>query len=265
MNKRRFAISYVLALMITLKCISIPVFAEGESRFMEKLDRGTVAVKTADGVYISWRLLGTESLSDRAFDIYRDGMKIHTTGAHDQTCYTDTDGTENSLYTVVPKNTSVIAGKAVLPWTTNAAFDGISFAYMDIPFTAPENGTTPDNETYSYTAGDMSAADLDGDAEHVSDFDNDGRQEIFFVHEANHDQTVDVKRYNSETESGTEDIAVQSVAKDVGRGVMGNIDDDYARESGDLSLFWSVADKDNAFNMTGEAVGSNPGLTNFLA
>lgn len=46
-----------------------------EKRVMEKLDRGTVAVKTNGGVYLSWRLLGTESLTNQAFDIYRDGEK----------------------------------------------------------------------------------------------------------------------------------------------------------------------------------------------
>ena len=528
MNHRRITFIFVLALMITLTCFSISALGESESRILEKIDRGTVAVKTADGVYISWRLLGSESLSDQAFDIYRDGTKIHTTGAHDPTCYIDADGTENSLYAVVPKHTSVSAEKAVVPWTTNAAFDGNSFAYTDILFTAPENGTTPTGETYTYTAGDMSVADLDGDgeyeiivkwdpsnskdpsqtgytgnvyidaykldgtrmwridlgkniragahytqflvydfdsdgkaemmvktadgtqdgqgryigdkskdyrdasgiilkgpeylsifngetgaamntvtytpsrdirqhlrrdtdppegwgdnygnrcerylaavayldgihpsavftrgyytyayaavwtwdgqslsmkwlshnepegcwvryadgrivtqtgktlygqgahsvsvadvdndgldeiifgsavldndgtvlmydgrghgdAEHVSDFDNDGRQEIFFVREYNREQAVDVKRYNANTESGTEDISVQAAAIDVGKGVMGNVDDGYAAASGDLSLFWQAADKTTAYNMAGTAVGSYPGPTNFFA
>jgi len=490
---------------------------ESKSRIMEKLDRGTVAVKTTNGVYLSWRLLGSESLSNQAFDIYRDGIKIHTTGAHDATCYTDTEGTESSRYIVVPKRISIDGQKSVAPWTTNAAFDGNSFAYMDILFTAPEGGTTPSGENYTYSANDMSVADLDGDgeyeiivkwdpsnskdnsqsgytgnvyidaykldgtrmwridlgkniragahytqflvydfdsdgkaemmvktsdgtqdgqgnyigdkskdyrnsggtilsgpefltifngetgaamqtveywpsrdikghnkngwgdtygnrcerylaavayldgqtpsavfmrgyytyayaaaytwdgtnitmhwcsenepdgcrvwgtsypgktlfgqgahsvsvadvdndgydeiifgsavldndgtvlmydgrghgdAEHVSDFDNDGRQEIFFVHESNFVHTVDVKRYNANTESGTEDIVVQSVAKDVGRGVMGNIDDGYAAASGDLSLFWAADNSNNVYNMAGTAVGSRPGSQNFLA
>ena len=44
----------------------------------------------------------------------------------------------------------------------------------------------------------------DGDAEHVSDFDNDGKQEIFMAHEAgkHNDDTipyaVDIKRYNGD-------------------------------------------------------------------
>ena len=50
-----------------------------KTREMEKLDRGLAAVKTADGVYLSWRLLDSEdavygSAEDNvSFNIYRDG------------------------------------------------------------------------------------------------------------------------------------------------------------------------------------------------
>ena len=66
-----------------------------------------------------------------------------------------------------------------------------------------------------------------GDAEHVSDFDNDGKQEIFMAHEAgkhNDDiipYAVDIKRYNG-------DIMLQAAKGDIGRGIMDNVDDDYA-------------------------------------
>ena len=82
-------------------------------RVMEKLDRGTVAVKKNDGVYLSWRLLGTESLTNQAFDIYRDSEKIYTTGEHDATCYTDSKGTADNKYTVVPKGEAIDKTEAV--------------------------------------------------------------------------------------------------------------------------------------------------------
>ena len=72
---------------------------------MEYLDRGTVAVKINNGVYLSWRLLGTEEY-DTAFDVYRDGKKITTVS--NSTNYTDKAGTANSTYTVVPKGTSIV-------------------------------------------------------------------------------------------------------------------------------------------------------------
>ena len=95
-----------------------------------------------------------------------------------------------------------------------------------------------------------------GDAEHVSDFDNDGKQEIFMAHEAgkHNDDTipyaVDIKRYNG-------DIMLQAAQGDIGRGIMDNVDDDYALSSGNLSLFWSVA-ADGIYNQAGEKVGNIP-------
>ena len=95
-----------------------------------------------------------------------------------------------------------------------------------------------------------------GDAEHVSDFDNDGKQEIFMAHEAgkHNDKiipyAVDIKRYNG-------DIMLQAAQGDIGRGIMDNVDDDYALSSGNLSLFWSVA-ADGIYNQAGEKVGNIP-------
>ena len=95
-----------------------------------------------------------------------------------------------------------------------------------------------------------------GDAEHVSDFDNDGKQEIFMAHEAgkHNDKiipyAVDIKRYNG-------DIMLQSAQGDIGRGIMDNVDDEYALSSGNLSLFWSVA-ADGIYNQAGEKVGNIP-------
>ena len=95
-----------------------------------------------------------------------------------------------------------------------------------------------------------------GDAEHVSDFDNDGKQEIFMAHEAgkHNDKiipyAVDIKRYNG-------DIMLQAAKGDIGRGIMDNVDDEYALSSGNLSLFWSVA-ADGIYNQAGEKVGNIP-------
>ena len=137
-----------------------------EKRVMEKLDRGTVAVKTNGGVYLSWRLLGTESLTNQAFDIYRDGEKIYTTGEHDATCYTDSKGTADNKYIVVPKGETIVGKTAVDVWTTNTTYKGRSVAYKDIAFKVPDGGKTPTDEEYTYTANDMSVGDLDGDGEY---------------------------------------------------------------------------------------------------
>ena len=112
------------------------------------------------------RLLGTESLTNQAFDIYRDSEKIYTTGEHDATCYTDSKGTADNKYTVVPKGEAIDKTEAVDVWTTNTTYKGRSVAYKDIAFKVPDGGKTPKDEEYTYTANDMSVGDLDGDGEY---------------------------------------------------------------------------------------------------
>lgn len=119
---------------------------------MEYLDRGTVAVQTSDGVYLSWRLLGTENY-DTAFDIYRDGTYIAT--VRDSTNYKDTE--VGGQYTVVPAGAAVSEGKA-------AAVN--SEQYMTIPLDVPEGGISLDNEEYTYSPNDVTPADVDGDGEY---------------------------------------------------------------------------------------------------
>ena len=165
--------AFLTAAVMVTSVASIPVLTSyadtnstTEKRVMEKLDRGTVAVKTNGGVYLSWRLLGTESLTNQAFDIYRDSEKIYTTGEHDATCYTDSKGTADNKYIVVPKGETIVGKTAVDVWTTNTTYKGRSVAYKDIAFKVPDGGKTPTDEEYTYTANDMSVGDLDGDGEY---------------------------------------------------------------------------------------------------
>lgn len=165
--------AFLTAAVMVTSVASIPVLTSyadtnstTEKRVMEKLDRGTVAVKTNGGVYLSWRLLGTESITNQAFDIYRDSEKIYTTGEHDATCYTDSKGTADNKYTVVPKGEAIDKTEAVDVWTTNTTYKGRSVAYKDIAFKVPDGGKTPTDEEYTYTANDMSVGDLDGDGEY---------------------------------------------------------------------------------------------------
>lgn len=183
--KRKF-ISAVIAATVIFSQIPTLNFsyvsaADNLTRQMEYLDRGTTAAVTSGGVYLSWRLLGTESLDNQAFDIYRDGKLIYTTGEHDATCYTDKSGTKNNRYTVVKSGYGIDGEKTVSPWTTNVEYKSNSVAYLDIPFTPPEGGITPDDGkeykdkngntqtidgNYTYSANDMSVGDLDGDGEY---------------------------------------------------------------------------------------------------
>lgn len=124
-----------------------------EVRQMEYLDRGTLAVKVSNGVYLSWRLLGTENY-DTKFDIYRDSSKITTVS--DSTNYIDASGSLNSKYTVVPSGMNKSEGDSVSVWQNQ---------YMTIPLDVPAGGTIS-GVNYTYSANDASCADLDGDGEY---------------------------------------------------------------------------------------------------
>ncbi|WFA88484.1 rhamnogalacturonan lyase [Paenibacillus amylolyticus] len=125
---------------------------------MEYLDRGVVAVKTGTGVFVSWRLLGTEG-SNVSFNVYRDGTKVNPTPITNSTNLQDASGTSSSKYTVraVVSGTEQAASAAASVWGNN---------YLSVPLSVPAGGTTPDGVAYTYSANDASAGDLDGDGEY---------------------------------------------------------------------------------------------------
>lgn len=128
------------------------------TRQMERLDRGLVAVKASDGVFLSWRLLGTEEL-DIPFDIYRDGVKITEIPITSSTNYLDTEGTDNSKYYI----RAVTSGEGKNPSKTVSVLKN---NYLSINIQKPEGGTTPDGVEYEYSANDASVGDVDGDGEY---------------------------------------------------------------------------------------------------
>lgn len=127
-------------------------------RQAEKIGRGLVAVKVNNGVFLSWRLLGTEELST-SFNVYRNGTKINTTPITNSTNLLDAGGTTSSTYTVraIAEGVEQPASPEARVWANN---------YLDVPIQAPPGGTTPDGVNYTYTANDASIGDLDGDGEY---------------------------------------------------------------------------------------------------
>ncbi len=150
---------------------------------LEKLDRGLVAVKTTEGVYLSWRLLREEvrgaddtGLTGADFTVYRDGEAIaHITGS---TNYADAQGTADSAYAVaaVLDGKEQLPCKAVRPWKNG---------YLDVPLRKPEGGVTPAGQSYEYTANDLSVGDVDGD----------GQLELFVKWDPTNSQDVSIKGY----------------------------------------------------------------------
>lgn len=148
----------LISTAILIFSVILNAYADEESRElnspvqMEYLDRGTVAINVNDGVYLSWRLLGTENY-DTAFDVYRDNTKIAT--VTNSTNYTDT--TAGSSYTVVPSGESALAGESVTAQSEQ---------YITISLDRPEGGTSLDGEEYTYSPNDVTPADVDGDGEY---------------------------------------------------------------------------------------------------
>ncbi|MCC2031870.1 rhamnogalacturonan lyase [Microbacterium allomyrinae] len=128
---------------------------------LEALDRGLVAVSTAEGVFLSWRLLATEAgaatdtgVSGPSFVVFRDGKRIAT--VDDSTNYADPDGSAAAVYTVAPAWHDVTGEQS-------AGVTAWSGGFHDLPLHKPADGMTPAGEAYTYSANDASVADVDGD------------------------------------------------------------------------------------------------------
>ena len=131
---------------------------------LDHLDRGLVAAKTSEGVFLSWRLLGHEASGSSAtgltgtdFNVYRDGEKLAT--VTNSTNFQDTGGTAASGYQVraVVAGVEVDSSATATPWGGN---------FVDIPLKKPADGTTPAGQAYTYNANDASVGDVDGDGQY---------------------------------------------------------------------------------------------------
>lgn len=123
----------------------------------EKLNRGVVALKKADGtVAVSWRTLSTDAIG-QPYNVYRNGKKLNTrpltkggtffVDRHPlkkDAVYEVRGGARNGSYTL----------KAAAPQ-----------GYIPVPLDKPADATDADGKTYTYSANDASIGDVDGDGE----------------------------------------------------------------------------------------------------
>ncbi len=123
---------------------------------MENLDRGLVAVKVNTGVYLSWRLFGTDA-STTSFQVYRDGVKVNTSPITGASNYTDANGTTNSKYTVraIVNGVEQPVGGSASVWATQG---------LTIQLQQPAGGTNASG-SYTYSPNDIAVGDLDGDGQ----------------------------------------------------------------------------------------------------
>ena len=131
---------------------------------LERLNRGLVAVKTGNGIFLSWRLFLEEvsgysdtGMTGTDFVVYRNGERIGT--VMESTNYLDARGTEKGRYAVAP----IKDGREGEPCGEVKVWEK---EYLDIPLHKPEGGVTPAGEAYEYHANDMSIGDVDGDGEY---------------------------------------------------------------------------------------------------
>ncbi len=155
---KKFLICFLIASQVLCFCMPQSTVKAAAQRQMEYLDRGMVAVKTSDGVFASWRLLGTDA-GDVAFNLYRDGSKVNTSPISKATSYLDTAGTVNSKYYVCVVKNGVDLDKS-------KSADVLAQNYLSLPLNVPVSGTTKAGESYSYSANDCSVGDLDGDGQY---------------------------------------------------------------------------------------------------
>lgn len=128
------------------------------TRQMEYLDRGVVAVKVSNGVFLSWRLLASDA-PNTEFKIYRSGTLIKTVAGNEGTNFVDVSGAASSKYAVsaVVNGSESAKSKEVDVWADQ---------YKTLTLDRPKQLTMPDGSTCTYAPGDMSVGDLDGDGQY---------------------------------------------------------------------------------------------------
>ena len=144
-------------LLIIILCCTINALAQ---RQMEKLGRGLVAVrKSADSVFVSWRILGTEP-DDITFNLYRKAgneieKKLNAVPLAKGTCFYDVgaDLNKTNRYIIKP---ILNAHEQTADQPFILAANAPMRQYLTIPLRTPKG----------YTPNDASVGDLDGDGEY---------------------------------------------------------------------------------------------------
>lgn len=117
----------------------------------EKLNRAPVAVKTSQGVLVSWRSLSSDA-TGLTFNLYRNGTLV-ASGISATTNYLDAEGTPGDTYTV-----ETSAGEK----SQAKAWDNMFTSFTVQRPASIKSGTT----TGRYRPDDIAVGDLDGDGDY---------------------------------------------------------------------------------------------------
>ena len=136
-----------LFLFLAMLTSSTLTFAQ---RPVDRLDRGLIAQKVSNGVFLSWRILG-EEYYDVQYNVYRDGVKITDTPLNVSN-YRDASGSTSNKYTVsaVVRGVEQPQSKEATVW---------SKSYLEI---VPKHDKSLKS---TYIPNDACCADVDGDGE----------------------------------------------------------------------------------------------------
>lgn len=128
----------------------------GNAKQMEDINRGLISVRSGSNNFVSWRMLGTEPGSV-TYRLFRGSALVAT---QSPTNFVDAGAPAGASYTV----RAVIGGVEQAP--SEPALQIGSGGFLDVPLQVPPGGTTPANESYTYSANDASVGDLDGDGQY---------------------------------------------------------------------------------------------------
>ena len=153
-----------------LVLIASAAHGTGSAHQMEFLDRGLVVIRQSPSeVFLSWRLLGTDPVDTR-FNVYRSSdeappLRINPTPLTGATHFTDSTADLSIANTYHIRAIQDGTGQAlsrpvVLP--AHAA----QISYHRLPLDKPADVSDPLVGSYTYSAGDCSAGDLDGDGQY---------------------------------------------------------------------------------------------------
>ncbi|MBO4866172.1 MAG: rhamnogalacturonan lyase [Ruminococcus sp.] len=138
---------------------------------MEYLDRGIYAIKSGNGMFISWRYNANDA-DESEFRLYRDNQLIYTSKAGQATNYWDAYGSSNSVYRVDTYVYGVLKSSETSNFTSGSN-------YFDIPLNNPDSS--------KYSPNDCCVGDVDGD----------GQYEIFLKWDPNDSQDNSKTGYTS--------------------------------------------------------------------